>query len=200
MHYPQFYDQVEPIVLRDPLAAFLGAFKGGVMQLGYLDVVRLAGHSCPTVAGAYLMARKGLKALYGDELPVRGEIQVEMQEPIDEGVCGVIANVLSFITGATDSSGFHGLAGQFDRRHLLSYGNENPAPVRLVRRDTGQAVSINYDASGVPADPAMGSLFSKTLSGRATAEEAEQFGQLWQARVKAILCDYADDPELIRFL
>ncbi|MCW8945369.1 MAG: FmdE family protein [Sedimenticola sp.] len=200
MHYPQFYDQVEPIVLRDPLAAFLGAFEGGVMQLGYLDVVRLAGHSCPTVAGAYLMAKKGLKALYGDDLPVRGEIQVEMQESIDEGVCGVIANVLSFITGATDISGFHGLAGQFDRRHLLSFENDNPAPVRLVRRDTGQAVSIRYDASGVPADPAMGSLFSKTLSGGATAEEAEQFAQLWQARVKAILCDYADDPGLIRLL
>ncbi|MCW8891508.1 MAG: FmdE family protein [Sedimenticola sp.] len=197
MHYPVFYDQVAPILLRDPLAAFLGAFEEGVMQIGYLDVVRLAGHSCPTVAGAYLMAREGLKALYGDQLPVRGEIGVEMQQSVDEGVCGVIANVLSYITGATDKSGFHGLAGRFDRRNLLSFQNDIATPVRLIRQDTGQAVSINYDASGVPADPAMGALFSKTLSGEAGTEEAERFGQLWQARVKAILCDYADKPGLI---
>ncbi len=197
MQYPAFFDQVEPLVLRDPLAEVLGAFEDGVMQVDYLDVVRLAGHSCPTVAGAFLMARKGLKALYGEDMPVRGEIAVEMQQPIGEGVTGVIANVLSFITGATDKGGFHGLAGQFDRRNLLSFGHANPTPVVLVRRDTGQRVSLTYDASFVPGDPMMGRLFSKVLTGKATDDEAKQFGALWQARVEAILCDFADDPRLV---
>ncbi|WP_428622266.1 hypothetical protein [Sedimenticola sp.] len=95
MKYPPFFDLIGPVQLRDPLAEVLGAMEGGVMQIGYLDVVRLAGHSCPTVAGAFLMARKGLAALYGDALPVRGEIAVKLQQPIGEGVTGVIANVLS---------------------------------------------------------------------------------------------------------
>jgi len=197
MEYPAFFDRIEPITLRDPLAECLGAFKGGIMQIGYLDAVRLAGHSCPTVAGAFLMARKGLKALYGEELPVRGQIGVEMQEPVTQGVCGVIANVLTLITGATDESGFHGLAGQFDRRHLLSFGNDNPAPVTLVRQDTGLRVSLSYDPSFVPADPQMGLLLQRVLAGSATADEASRFGRLWQGRVEAILCNHADDPRLI---
>lgn len=197
MQYPAFFDQIEPLVLRDPLAELLGAFSDGVMQIHYLDVVRLAGHSCPTVAGAFLMARKGMKALYGDAIPVRGEIAVEMQQSIGEGVTGVIANVLSFITGATDQGGFHGLAGQFDRRHLLSFDTANPTPVTLIRRDTGQRASLVYDASFIPADPLMGTLFPKLLAGRASADEAKQFGALWQGRVEAILCDFADDPRLV---
>lgn len=197
MQYPAFFDRIEPLVLRDPLAELLGAFTGGVMQIGYLDVVRLAGHSCPTVAGAFLMARKGLRVLYGDGMPVRGEIVVEMQQPAGEGVTGVIANVLSLITGATGESGFHGLAGQYDRRNLLSFGNDNPTPVALIRKDTGQRVALTYDASFVPADPMLGRLFPKVLAGEATTEEAGRFGALWQARVEAIVCDYADDPRLV---
>jgi formylmethanofuran dehydrogenase subunit E len=197
MQYPSFFDRVEPIVLCDPLSACLGAFEKGVIRIDYLDVVKLAGHSCPTVAGAFLMARKGLKALYGEALPIRGEVIVEMQQSIGEGVCGVIANVLSFITGATDKGGFHGLAGQFDRRNLLSFDNEITTLVRLTRKDTGQMVSLHYDSSFVPVDPLMSTFFSKVLSGKATPEEASQFGKLWQGRVQAILCDYAEDSRLI---
>lgn len=198
MEYPFFYEQVEPIRLRDPLAECLGAFAAGIMEIGYLDVARLAGHSCPTVAGAFLMARAGLRALYGEALPVRGEIAVEMQQPIGEGVTGVIANVLSFITGAAGAGGFHGLAGQFDRRNLLSFGNDIPTPVTLIRTDTGQRVSLLYDPGFVPADPMLGGLLSRVLAGQASAEEAERFGHLWQERVEAILCEHADDPRLVQ--
>ncbi len=197
MHYPEFYEQVEPIRMYDPLAETLGAFEGGLLEVGYLDVVRLAGHSCPTVAGAFLSARFGLRQLYGEQLPVRGEVRVEMREPIGEGVCGVIANVLSMITGATDEGGFHGLAGRFDRRALLAFGQDNPAPVTMQRLDTGDRISVRYDPSFVPADPQVGELFPLVLSGRADSEQAALFATLWQQRVKMILCDYAEDPRLL---
>ncbi len=189
MKYPAFYDQVETIVLRDPLANFLGAFEDGVIEYSYLDVARLAGHSCPTVAGAYLMAARGLKALFGDELPVRGEIEVAMQQNNHEGVCGVIANVFSYITGATEDSGFHGLADQFDRRQLLSFGQQIPATVRFTRKSNGHTVLVSYDPSFVPADPDMRPLLSKAISGQADMEEESHFRQLWQSRVEAILCN-----------
>ena len=197
MNYPAFYDQVETITVRDPLALFLGAFEDGIIEYNYLDVARLAGHSCPTVAGAYLMASRGLKVLFGDELPVRGEIEVTMQQNQDEGVCGVIANVFSYITGATEDSGFHGLAGQFDRRQLLSFGQQIPAPAQFTRKDNGRSVLISYDPSCVPADPDMRPLLSKAISGQADANEESRFRQLWQSRVEAILCEYADDPRLL---
>ena len=64
MHYPSFFDTTESINLKDPLAEVLGAFEDGSFSLTYADIVKAAGHSCPTVAGAFLMAREGLKRLY----------------------------------------------------------------------------------------------------------------------------------------
>src|SRR5574343_127673 len=101
MTYPQFFNNIPKIKLQDELAFFLGAFEDGIIEFSYLDVVKNAGHSCPTVLGAYLMTLEGLKALYKDELPKRGEIIVEFKESQIEGVVAVIGNVITNITGAT---------------------------------------------------------------------------------------------------
>ncbi len=194
---PDFYDQVAPIRVRDPLAALLGAFDAGVYDISYREVAKLAGHSCPTVAGAFLMARTGLRALYGEALPVRGEVRVDLPASVDEGVTGVIGNALSFITGATERSGFHGLAGQFDRRGLLHFSQPVAHALALTRCDTGEKITVRYDASVVPADAAMRPLMSRVLSGHASAQEADTFRALWQGRVRAILVDHCDDPALI---
>lgn len=50
MNYPPFFADIPKIVMRDPLAALLGAAQDGVIEYAYLDAVKLAGHSCPTVA------------------------------------------------------------------------------------------------------------------------------------------------------
>lgn len=84
------------------------------------------GHSCPTVASAYLMTRAALGALYPDTLPGRGSIRVELRDDRLEGVTGVVANVASFLTGATHDTGFKGIAGRFDRRGLLFFGVDLP--------------------------------------------------------------------------
>src|SRR5690606_3387946 len=78
MQTPQFFDEVPPIVVVDPLAEFLGAADDGLFEYRYLDVVKAAGHSCPTVAGAWLTTRKALAHLYPDAPPRRGEIRVEL--------------------------------------------------------------------------------------------------------------------------
>ena len=54
MSYPKFYDKIEKIELYDPLSEVLGAFEDGKYSIEYKDVVKSAGHSCPTVAGAYI--------------------------------------------------------------------------------------------------------------------------------------------------
>lgn len=102
MKTPDFFTLIPPIRMTDPLAEVLGAAENGILEYHYEEVVKLAGHSCPTVAGAYLMIQKGLKALYGDETPVRGKIKVMMKGKLGEGVVGVISNVASMITGATE--------------------------------------------------------------------------------------------------
>ena len=65
MKTPAFFDDVAPIAVTDPLAALLGAADGGRIEYHYLDAVKLAGHSCPTVAGAWLMTRTALARLSG---------------------------------------------------------------------------------------------------------------------------------------
>ncbi len=187
MKYPKFFDSVAPIELEDPLSDFLGAFEEGRLEITYLDCVKLAGHSCPTVAGAYLMAKKGLEALYGDTLPQRGSIHVSMRDSEAEGVTGVICNVISFIAGANGIGGFKGIGGHFSRNNLVSYDVPMEGEVKLTRIDTGDSVVLTYNASVVPADPAMQPLMGKSLQGLASEGERKEFGKLWQARVEKIL-------------
>lgn len=199
MKFPEFYASAPVIRVHDPLANFLGAAADGVLEYRYEDVVRLAGHSCPTVASAFLMVRAGLLALFGAAIPVRGEIRVEFSESSDAGVTGVIASVTTLITGATAETGFKGLAGQFNRRNRLFFSQPIKAgSLRLIRMDSGQAVQIGVNLAKLPADPRMPELISKCLQGIATQDEQNQFQTLWQNRVKSLLIDHADDPEVIQ--
>ncbi len=84
--FPDFFADAPVIETLDPLAALLGASEGGRLQYRYVDAVRMAGHSCPTVASAFLMTRAALRRLYGGELPRRGEIRVEFRDQRDAGV------------------------------------------------------------------------------------------------------------------
>lgn len=187
MQYPDFYLQVTPIKLYDPLSDFLGAFKKGEIEIIYLDCVKLAGHSCPTVAGAYLMAAIGLDALYGGTLPQRGMVKVEMRENESVGVTGVTGNIISFILGAGGIGGFKGIQGAFSRNDLLFYDAPISSEVKLTRLDTMQSVDLSYDPSLVKADKNMMVLMGKSLNNLASEEEKRMFQTLWQNRVKEIL-------------
>ncbi len=186
MNYPEFFNDIEKISLKDDLAEFLGATQEGTIEFSYIDVVKTAGHSCPTVLGAYLMTLEGLKALYKDETPKRGEIKVEFSEKIEDGVAGVIANVITNITGATTNSGFKGIMGLFSRNNLMAFESDISSNVKFTRRDTNESVEVIYDPSSIGADPMMRELMQKSISKQATAQEAEAFGKLWQQRVEAI--------------
>lgn len=196
MQYPAFFDEVASLKVRDPLAGFLGASDGGVIEYGYLDAVRLAGHSCPTVASAYWLTRQALRALYGDELPERGAIRVEFREDRLSGVTGVIANVVALLTGATSDTGFKGLAGRFDRRNLLFFNADVPLELRFSRTDNGAQVDAAANLRLVPGAPDMPALMQKCLGGAAGEEEMRRFGSLWQDRVRRILLEHGEDAEV----
>lgn len=195
---PDFFKDITPIVMKDPLAEVLGAAQGGIIEYSYTDVVKLAGHACPTVAGAYLMVQKGLNALYKQETPVRGNIKVFVKGKLGEGVVGVVANVASMITGSTTIGGFHGLAGHFDRRDLLFYVTDMEADMILERMDTGVRVELRYDPSFVSADERMGELLMRIASGNSDTEDKELFAHLWQDRVKRIVIEFKNDPRLVK--
>lgn len=194
MQLPDFFDLAPHITLRDPLAAFLGAARGGTLDYGYADAVKLAGHSCPTVASAFLSTRIALAALYPTGLPVRGGISVALRGERLDGVNGVIANVVGLLTGATEDMGFKGIAGRFDRRQLLAFGADIPGQIRFTRLDDASFVDVSARPERVPANPRLGLLMPRCLSGTATDEEQSEFQSLWQDRVRALLLQHADDP------
>ncbi len=184
MRYPEFFDAIEPIVLRDELGGFLGAFEDGIVEIRYLDIVKMAGHSCATVAGAWLMAQEGLKALWGEQIPRRGEIRVELAGRVDENNTGVVGTVLSNITGAAAENGFGGLNGRFVRRGLLAYGVDVPGDVRLTRLDMGASVDVSY-RPGKVVEP--GRILMSALGPEATEETRQSFPERWQDMVRTIL-------------
>lgn len=197
---PEFFDRAPTLTVQDPLAAFLGAAENGILTYRYADAVRLCGHSCPTVAGAYLMVIKGLKALYGEELPERGGIEAAMQGTRDEGTVGITASVVQLLTGSAPETGFGGIGmqGRFARRNLLSFGaGEINGTLTLRRKDNGKTVAVSLNAALQPFAPQMRDIMPKAVGGSASAKELERFGQLWQARVKAFLTESADDPQFV---
>jgi hypothetical protein len=195
--FPSFFDAAPVIRLRDPLADFLGAARDGLLEYRYVDVVRLAGHSCPTVASAFLMTRAALQALYPKVLPRRGELRVELRDASGEGVMGVTGSVAGYLTGAAGEGGFHGIAGRFVRQGLLSYAVPMQSQMRFTRMDTGESVGVSADLRSVPGDPRAAEPMMRCLRGHASAEEQETFRAAWQDRVRRLLLQHADDPEVI---
>ncbi len=188
MSYPKFFNEVKSIKVKDPLSALLGGFREEY-EISYIEVVKAAGHSCPTVAGAYLMTDAALKALYPDSIAVRGDIKVEFAEDLEDGVAGVIANVITQITGATDKSGFKGLAGKFARHSLMDFNSNIASSARFTRVDNGKSIDVFYNPSSVTPNPSMQPLMQKMMQGMASQEEIKAFGDAWQDRVERIFKD-----------
>lgn len=198
MGFPDYFANIPTITLRDPLADLLGAAEGGLLDYRFEDAVRLAGHSCPTVAGAWLMTIRALRVLYGDAVPERGNITVAMGEAQDSGVAGVIGSIATLITGAAGNGGFKGLGGRYSRRNLLQFGMNGVTGLRFSRLDTHATVDCELRLNSVPADPQMSVLLSAILNNQADASTTRRFGELWQGRVKRILIDHFDDPAIVR--
>lgn len=197
--FPEFFASAPSIPMIDPLARFLGVCADGQILYRYEDAVRLAGHSCPTVASTFLATRQALRALYGDALPVRGEIQVDFANAQDAGVTGVMANVASLITGAAAEGGFAGLGGHFCRRSKLFFGRAlQQGSLAFSRLDNGICVELSMDLSSIPSDPRVGQLMPRCLAGQASEDECQLLGQLWQDRVKRLLLEHADDPNIFK--
>jgi hypothetical protein len=198
MAFPDFFAEVPALRLHDGLAQLLGASDDGMIEYHYADAVRLAGHSCPTVAGGWLSARAALRHLYPDSVPERGGISVYLNDAENAGVTGVIGQVLTLVTGAAAANGFHGLGGRHVRSNLLHYAQGDVAGVRFHRNDTGDEVEIEIDTGPVAGNPMMRPLMQLTLTGQANAAQRREFGRLWQDRVRRMLIEHADDPAVVK--
>lgn len=112
--------------MTDPLSQVLGVFESGEYEFSYPN-----------------------------ERAVRGNVKVEFEESLEDGVAGVIGNVISQITGATDKSGFKGLQGQFARHSLMYFNSNIDSSARFTRVDTAKSVDVTYNPEPVKPNPKM---------------------------------------------
>lgn len=182
MKYPNFFDTIDSIKLKDPLSQTLGTFEDGIIEFNYLDIVKNTGHSCPTVAGAYIMCLVGLKQLYKNKLPTRGDIEVLFKENKKDGTTGIVSNVVSHITGAADSSGFKGINSKFCRNNLINFNADITSSIKFRRKDTNRSIELIYDPSVILLDPRQKEIMIKVISNKASLEDQK----LWQKRVEEI--------------
>lgn len=205
--FRQSLTEVQPLRLREPLAGLLGAITDDqVIEYSYTDAVKLAGHACPTVTGAWLVCREALKALYPDgELPVRGEISVTVYGAPDEAVYGVMSQVIGLITGAAPATGFKGLGGSFVRQDLISFdpGKPDPAAIsfRFTRTDSGRTVLVKFFPWAIPfpeeKGKRAGELMEQVLGGAASPAEVSEFQDLWMEKIEWMLSQENTAPWLL---
>ena len=195
-----FFAEVEEIRLKDPLSYILGAMdEGEEMVFKYTDAVKMAGHSCAAVSGAYKVTLEALKRLYGDDTPVRGDVKVTIKGKPTDLAYGPMSQVISLITGAATETGFHGLGGRYGRYNLLQFDEDNFEVNTFIfeRIDTGKKVKVVYNPQALPENSRMGEVAGATISGSATEDEREEFFSLWQGKVKKILLESDDYPGLL---
>lgn len=197
-HFRKFIQEVEPIRMKEPLAAALGAFTdedAALLEYSYLDAIKAAGHACPTVTGAYLCCQEALRKLYPDTTPVRGEIKVTVYGAADEGVNGVMGQVFGYITGAAPETGFKGLGPKFRRKELLKYSDEEIDPqaacFEFGRMDNGKSVLVKFYPWLIPFDSGkaqrVGELIEKVVIGAASPAERQEFQDLWMEKIEGMI-------------
>jgi len=192
-----YIKEVPPIIMRDPFLELLGQTKSPI-PYNYEEAVKLSGHSCAAVAGAWTITRKALEALYPNgEIPERGNIKIIAPGAEDEWYVGVFGEVMTFITGAAPKTGYPGgeFGADYNRRNLMIYPDEfsNTPPNQMVwvfeRIDTGAKVGVRYDTSKVvpPATPERNAMGGKVARGEATPEEVADWIKYWNDRAIFVL-------------
>jgi len=197
--FRNYLKEVEPIRFREPLAETLGVFREENVNLEYtfIDVVKMAGHACPTTAGAYLCCQKALEKLYPVETPVRGEISITVYGEQDEGVYGVMGRVFSFLTGAAPASGFRGLGPKFRRKDLLKFASEKIDPEAMCfefrKIDNNKAVLVKFYPQKIsfPKEKTkrLSELLEKVIWEAAKKDEKKEFQNLWMEKVSNMFID-----------
>jgi hypothetical protein len=206
--FRDLFKEVEPIRFKEPFAETLGVFKkqDSILEYSFIDVVKMAGHACPTTAGAYLCCQEALKKLYPNELPIRGDISITVYGEPDEGVYGVISQVFGFLTGAAPATGFRGLGHKFKRKDLLKFTPEKidfkALCFEFKRLENNKTVLVKFYPGNVPfakeKAKRLGELLEKVVWEAAKEDERQEFQDLWIEKVRDIILERKEINEWIK--
>ena len=135
------YDNFGIIKVKDPLATHIGypADSADVFFISLRDVGKFHGKVCPGIATGFKMIKDVLDSLYGDEIPVRGNIKVACSRGSD------LLDVAGYITGARNNIG----RGEINRGDLVIDTTLNPhIPYAFTmifsRKDLGKMYKVVF--------------------------------------------------------
>lgn len=89
------------------------------------------------------------------------------------------------------------MAGRFARNDLLRFGVPMAGEIRFTRLDTGGYIELVHRPQAIARPAGLGELMRSALDPQADVTTRRAFGEAWQAWVRTILLDHADDPVLI---
>jgi len=200
--FRDFFHEVKPIRMKEPLAGTLGAFdrEDAVLEYTFIETVKAAGHACPTVTGAFLCCQAALDTIYPDAVPERGNIAITVYGEPGEGALGVMAQVFTFITGAAPETGFKGLGPRFKRKDLLRFkpdeSGDEAASFHFERLDTGNAVVVKFHPWLIPYPEEkakqLARLMQLVVMGAADADECREFQNLWTDKIRAMVIEHEE--------
>ena len=98
---------------------------------------------------------------------------------------------------AANEGGFKGLAGRFARGGLLHFGVLMSGEIRFTRLDSGHSVELSHRLQAVPRPSHLSELLREASAPQASAAARRAFAGAWEARVRTIVIEHADDPALI---
>ncbi len=156
--------------------------KKGVTKITLLDVMKYEGHLCPGSVSGFLIAQKGIKALFPKGDVARGMVSVTGSTP-----SGTL-DTLAMIFGAREHFGEKQKDFKIDEKLF----NPQNITVVLTRKDTKQSVTfVFHKMKAFKVLKKSAKLFKKlrgkVKKGVATDQEIKQLGKMIRQLIKNIL-------------
>ncbi len=181
---PDFYDQAGYIEIYDAEAVQVGSVvPGQPLRIGLKDVGLFTGHVCPGAASGFVLTKMALEALYGDDLPQRGQIRIATMPDND------LANVAAYICGILP---MNLLSKHPDLVIDPKLKPQKPGKLILIfqRKDNGRMVKAVFNKAKLMNPKTIKAIHAykaKFARGQVSIKEIKKMGAVFQNMVKKIV-------------
>jgi formylmethanofuran dehydrogenase subunit E len=178
--FARWYYKVKPIEVIDKTLIGSGSSKEPRFRILFIDVAKYHGHACIGISAGYRAAQEALKALYGKETPVRGDIVITTYTD------HCPADAISYICAARKD---YGRAPSFG--NLKIENKDDITRYIFTRKSNKKSVEIVLKKDVIPAE--FWKLRKKVMKEKnASKREIKKFRKIMQKTAKKIATARAD--------
>lgn len=82
----------------------------------------------------------------------------------------------------------------------MSFGVSGVSQLRFIQRESLINVDVSVDLSKITIQRDLKMLMQKCLGGDSSEEENQLFGRMWQERVRRLLLEHGEDPDVFKLI